>query len=103
MLKAITRYWRPTSKPRHRLIDSALKGATLVPFEIASKAREVAAVVESLRPITSPAMASDLTVAAALAQAAVQGALSNVEINLDSIKDAKFVGDVRSKVAGLQR
>ncbi len=92
-----------TSPDGDVLIDSALKGATLVPFEIASKAREVAGVIESLRPITSPAMASDLTVAAALAQAAVRGALSNVEINLDSIKDAKFVADVRSKVAGLQR
>ena len=91
-----------TSPDGDVLIDSALKGATLVPFEIASKAREVAGVVESLRPITSPAMVSDLTVAAALAQAAMRGALSNVEINLDSIKDAKFVADVRSKVAGLQ-
>ncbi|HJX83790.1 MAG TPA: cyclodeaminase/cyclohydrolase family protein, partial [Candidatus Angelobacter sp.] len=62
-----------------------------------------AGVVESLRPITSPAMASDLTVAAALAQAAMQGALSNVEINLSSIKDARFVADVRSKVEGLQQ
>ncbi len=91
-----------TSPDGDVLVDAALKGATLVPLDVAAHAREVAGVVESLKPITSPAMASDLTVAAALAQAAMQGALSNVEINLASIKDAKFVADVRSKVAGLQ-
>jgi glutamate formiminotransferase / formiminotetrahydrofolate cyclodeaminase len=91
-----------TSPDGDVLVDAALKGATLVPLDVAAHAREVAGVVESLKPITSPAMASDLTVAAALAQAAMQGALSNVEINLASIKDAKFVAGVRSKVAGLQ-
>lgn len=92
-----------TSPDGDALIDAALKGATLVPFEIATKAREVAGVVESLGPITSPAMASDLTVATALAHAAMRGALSNVEINLGSIKDASFVADVRSKVDALQK
>lgn len=84
------------------LIDAALKGATSVPLETAEKAREVADIVASLRPITNPNMGSDLTVAAALAQAAVQGALANVEINLGSLKDAGFSTVVRSKVARLQ-
>src|SRR6185312_519797 len=66
------------------VIESALKGATSVPLETAQRAREVATIVDSLKPITNPNMASDLTVAAALAQAAVQGALANVEINLGS-------------------
>jgi formiminotetrahydrofolate cyclodeaminase len=53
--------------------------------------------------MTSPNMASDLTVAEALASAAVQGALANVEINLGSLKDAGFVAEVRSKVSQIQR
>lgn len=85
------------------LIDAATKTATQVPLETAQKAREVAGLIESLRPITNPNMASDLTAAAALAEAAIQGALSNVEINLVSLKDAGFVADVRSKVGKLQR
>lgn len=85
------------------VIESALKGATSVPLETAQRAREVATIVESLRPITNPNMASDLIVAAALAQAAVQGALANVEINLGSLKDATFAAEVRSRVAQLQR
>jgi glutamate formiminotransferase / formiminotetrahydrofolate cyclodeaminase len=85
------------------LIDSALKGATTVPFETALKAREVAEIVSSLGPITNPNMASDLTVAAELAQAAVKGALANVEINLGSLKDMGFAADIRSKMVRLQR
>ncbi len=84
------------------LIDTALKGATSVPLETAEKAREVAEIVTSLTPITNPIMASDLTVASALAQAAVQGALANVEVNLRSLKDAGFSTVIRSKVARLQ-
>src|SRR5258708_5951830 len=51
------------------LIDAALKGATQVPFEIAQRAREVGQILESLRPITSPNMASDLNVGGGLAEA----------------------------------
>ncbi len=84
------------------LIDIALKGATSVPLETAEKVREVADIVSSLGPITNPNMSSDLTAAAALAQAAIQGALANVEVNLRSLKDAGFSTVVRSKVARLQ-
>jgi formiminotetrahydrofolate cyclodeaminase len=83
------------------LIEAALKGATLVPLETARQAREVAVIAESLRPISNPNMASDLTVAVALADAAKKGALSNVEINLALIKDAKFTADIRSMAGQL--
>jgi glutamate formiminotransferase len=85
------------------LIQAAMKGATSVPLETAQRAREVADIVATLRPITNPNMASDLTVAAALAQAAVQGALANVETNLASLKDAGFTADIRSRMAGLHK
>jgi formiminotetrahydrofolate cyclodeaminase len=85
------------------VVDTALKQATSVPLETAQKAREVADIVASLKPITNPNMASDLTVADALARAAIVGALANVEINLSSLKDATFADEVRSKVVQLQR
>ncbi len=84
------------------LIETALKGATMVPLETAQRAREVADIVESLRPISNPNMASDLISAAALAQAAIRGALSNVDINLAEIKDAGFIAEIRSKTEVLQ-
>src|SRR5271165_3079858 len=77
--------------------ETAIKRATLVPLVVAERAREVGEIVESLRPVTNPKMASDLTVAVALTTAAIQGALADVEINLGDIKDAVFVADVRKR------
>jgi len=81
-----------------KAIEAALKQATSVPLSVAEKAREVAVIAERLGPITNPNMKSDLTTAKALAQAAIQGALANVEINLESIKDAGFVAEVRKRM-----
>jgi formiminotetrahydrofolate cyclodeaminase len=46
-------------------------------------------------------MRSDLTTSRALAEAAVEGALANVEINLDSMKDAIWAAEMRRKAAVL--
>ena len=83
-------------------VDTALKKATSIPLMVAERAREVRSILESLRPITNPKMASDLTVGSALANAAVQGALANVEINLGDVKDEAFVVDVRQRMAALR-
>jgi formiminotetrahydrofolate cyclodeaminase len=51
-------------------------------------------------------MASDLTVAIALARAGLEGALANVEINLDSFEpgtEGGFISDIRNKVAELRK
>ncbi len=85
-----------------RAITQALKGATSIPLGVAERAREVASIVESLRPITNPKMSSDLTVALALANAAVEGALANVEINLEDLADKTFVHEVRQKVSAVR-
>ncbi len=92
-----------TSSDGEAAIENAMKGATSVPLETAQRAREVGDIIATLKPITSPNMASDLTVASSLINAAVVGALANVEINLSSLKDARFAQDVRSKVSQLQR
>jgi len=83
------------------LIDSALKQATDVPLSVAEKASEVLRIAKSLQPITNPNMKSDLTTSAALARAAVEGALANVEINLESLKDADFASQVRGRITSL--
>ena len=84
------------------IINEALKQATNVPLSVAERAREVARLVESLRRITNPKMSSDLDVASALAKAATQGALANVEINLESLHDEAFAGAVRERAAALK-
>jgi glutamate formiminotransferase len=84
------------------LIEAALKEATAIPLGVAEKAYAVARIAESLGPISNPNMKSDLTTAGALAQAAIGGALANVEINLSSIKDAIFAGHIRQRIAAIR-
>ena len=84
------------------VIEDALKQATNVPLGVAERAREVAGIVEALKPITNPNMKSDLTTALALARAAMEGALANVEINLESLKDQAFAADTRKRALALK-
>jgi formiminotetrahydrofolate cyclodeaminase len=85
------------------IIDSALKQATTVPLGVAKRAQEVSLLAVKLGPITNPNMKSDLTTAIALARAAVEGALANVEINLESIQDAAFVTETREQASLLRQ
>ena len=88
-------------------IAAALKHATSVPLGVAEKVVEVAQIATNLKPITNPNMKSDLTTAIALAKAALEGALANVEINLDSLKndspkEEAFVTETRQRVTALK-
>src|SRR4051794_25331359 len=83
------------------VILPATKQATLVPLGVAQKSHEVKHWAEKLGPITNPKAASDLAVAKALADAAVTGAIANVEINLQDLADDAFVKQVRAQVAQL--
>jgi glutamate formiminotransferase/formiminotetrahydrofolate cyclodeaminase len=84
------------------LIDAALKQATSVPLGVAEWAHEVGKITVKLGPITNPNMKSDLTTASALAEAAITGALANVEINLESLKDADFVAKTKERVSRIR-
>jgi glutamate formiminotransferase/formiminotetrahydrofolate cyclodeaminase len=84
-------------------IVAALKQATSVPMGVAERVVEVAEIAERLKPITNPNMKSDLTTALALAKAALEGALANVEINLESLDDTEFVAETRKKAGILKQ
>ncbi|HZQ24101.1 MAG TPA: glutamate formimidoyltransferase [Terriglobales bacterium] len=84
------------------IINAALRQATAVPLGVAERAREVAVIAAKLKPITNPNMSSDLTTSIALAEAAIIGALANVEINLQSLHDASFVEQVRRRTGLLK-
>ena len=89
-------------KSGEAMIEAALKEATAVPLNVAEKSHEIAQLARSLEPITNPNMKSDLTTAAALAAAAITGALANVEINLASIKDQAFADQVRQRTSKIR-
>jgi glutamate formiminotransferase len=83
-------------------ISAALRQATSIPLSVAEKVVEVAEIATTLKPATNPNMKSDLTTAIALAKAALEGALANVEINLDSMKDEVFVAQTRKRALTLK-
>jgi glutamate formiminotransferase/formiminotetrahydrofolate cyclodeaminase len=82
-------------------VEEATQHATLVPLRTAQRARELETILEALKPITSPNMASDLTTGIALAQAAFTGSMANVEINLVNLSDPAFVQEVRRQAAAV--
>jgi glutamate formiminotransferase len=83
-------------------IDEATKQATLVPLGVAERAKEALTILESLRDITNPKMASDISVGIALANAAIVGALANVEINLSELKEPGFLAEIGKRVSAVK-
>lgn len=84
-------------------VNAALQQAASVPLGVAERSAEIEQIAKNLRTITNPNMASDLTTAIALAEAAVTGALANVEINIGSMKPGfadhdAFIAGARTRV-----
>ena len=87
---------------RDAAIERASQGATEVPLQVAQATGRVLKHLAQLGPISSPNMASDLKTGIHLGRAALQGALENVKINLDGIRDAGFRERARSRAAELE-
>jgi len=90
-----------------RGISAALQQATSIPLGVAERAVEVAQIASGLASITNPNMKSDLTTAIALAKAALEGAMANVEINLGSLppgtpENEAFASETRESAARLK-
>ncbi|MGA7341499.1 MAG: glutamate formimidoyltransferase [Terracidiphilus sp.] len=88
-------------------IAAALQQSTRVPLGVAEAAVEVERIAERLKPITNPKMSSDLATAIALAKAAREGALANIEVNLESMKldapgDGTFLIEAQERAAALR-
>ena len=97
--EVLAAYRRPKDDPgREAAIQRALEGAAEAPLEVAERAAEVRVLIEELAPISSPQMASDLRVARLMADAALEGARANVEINLESIADAGYRDSLRRRL-----
>jgi len=90
-------------RQRETAIESATKGAAEVPLEVAEKAAGLVERLVQLEAISAASMKSDLGVARLMAVAGAKGALANVEINLESLKDGAYVSAMRSKVEGLRK
>src|ERR1700676_787936 len=90
------------TKQREDAIQKATRGATEVPLQVAERSVALFERLGQLAPIAAASMKSDLEVARLLASAGARGALANVEINLDSIRDTVYVGAIRQKISALR-
>ena len=88
---------------REEAIQKATKGAAEVPLEVAEKAAALHARLVQLEAIAAASMKSDLRVARLMAIAGANGALANVEINLEGLKDAAYAAAMRGKVDELRK
>jgi glutamate formiminotransferase len=89
-------YKRPKDE-RAPFVEEAMHGAAEVPLQVVERA---SAMLVRLEALQIPArMASDLLVAKGLIRAARDGALENVKINLDSIKDESFRAAISDRLS----
>src|SRR5215470_3012167 len=87
---------------RDEQIQRTTIGASEVPLKVAERAVALFERLRQLETIAAASMRSDLKVARLMASAGAEGALANVEINLDGIKDAAYVAAKRHAVAVLR-
>ena len=90
------------TRQREEMIEKAMKGASEVPLEVAERAVALFERLGQLEGIAAASMSSDLHVAKLMAEAGARGALANVEINLEGLKDAGYVASLRAKVAAVK-
>lgn len=88
---------------REAAIQAATRGAAEVPLQVAERAAALYAQLGQLEGISAASMKSDLQVARLMCVAGARGALANVEINLDTIKDPAYVSAMRARVDELRK
>jgi formiminotetrahydrofolate cyclodeaminase len=91
------------AEAREQAIQQATKGAAEVPLDVAEKAVALYERLVQLEAVAAPSMKSDLHVARLLAIAGAKGAIANVEVNLDGLKDAAYVASMKSRVGELRK
>lgn len=93
-----------TAETEHRqqVLQAATRQAAEVPLEVAEQSVALYERLGQLVATVAASMTSDLEVARHLAAAAAQGALANVEINLEGMADAGYVCATRKKIEGLR-
>ncbi|MCY4079212.1 MAG: cyclodeaminase/cyclohydrolase family protein [Caldilineaceae bacterium] len=87
---------------RTKSMQAALRGAAEVPFEIATLCAHILEVTAPVAEKGNSNVVSDAATAAHLAQAALDSALVNVDINLKWLKDEEYVTRMQAEVAALR-
>jgi len=93
----------PKTPERVGKVEKALKEAMRVPLEICKNASRGLKLCPAVREKGNRNLASDVDCALNMLRCAYQSALLNVEINLKSIKDKKFVSRARENIAVMEK
>jgi methenyltetrahydrofolate cyclohydrolase len=97
-------YRMPKEKAqRTEKIQEALRGATKVPLETAFWCSKIMVFGERLSLIGNKNAFSDAKSAIHLAKGAMLSALENVDINLQSLTDKKYIAEVKAKLAQIKK
>jgi len=86
---------------RAAAIETASKAASVVPLETAELATAVGQEIGSLAGITISQAASDLHVAASLAETAQLGGIANVRANVPSVQDQEWLREIAARLQSL--
>ena len=86
---------------RSQAVQDALVGATRVPLDNAERCARTLALCAGLEGRSNPNAASDLDCARYLARAALLGCLSNIRVNLASIKDPETAAQLTTRYENL--
>ena len=90
----------PTREPA---IQKALIRATEIPSRTANCSAEALRVLEDLRSIIHPNVASDMQVALTMLRSAIRGAVANMRINLTDVKDSDARMRYEDIIAGFEQ
>jgi len=88
---------------RSAAIQLATKNAALIPMEVARKAYAMMPYIADVANLGNRNAVTDACVAMMAARSAVLGALLNVRINLGSLKDKEFVGQLQQEADEMER
>ena len=90
------------SSARDAAIQTALKEAAAMPLRVAKMSARVLQLAQEAKGKGLKSAVSDVTVAMFMAQAAFKSAVLNVQANLETITDGKFVTDYREQIVTLE-
>jgi methenyltetrahydrofolate cyclohydrolase len=98
---ALPRRTEQDKAARKEALQPALRGATESPLAIARACLIISGMAAELAEAGNPQTITDAGTAAALAQAALQGAIFQARINLKSLKDVTYTGPIRQEIERL--
>ncbi len=106
--KVMEAFRMPKSEEREKqqrsaAIQKALKGAAEVPLAVAEDALSLLQVAKTVVKKGNPNALTDGLVAVMMARTGALGAIQNVRINLDSLKDQTYVSKLGAHVRAMER